>query len=191
MQQNKLISIYKNFQNKELFNWLDGRSYSDAFVICIGAGPWRISRRKQIQQLALDHLNYRDIINIHEPIAWYPLTWQNNFLSNLYDYLNQNKIFMDDFCELVIKNNDLDLLYNACGCPNGAKVLSLFARDSLKINSFPIDRHVRKFLIENNLPSNEKEMIKLCLSVGLNPRKVATGIVRNIGNVDNPDWSIK
>ena len=60
----KIQGIYKSFGKVEPFDWLDGRSYSDAFVICLAAGPWRILRRTKIQQEALNKLNGRDLLDI-------------------------------------------------------------------------------------------------------------------------------
>jgi hypothetical protein len=192
IKMSNIVNLYNLFKTKELFTWLNGRSFSDAFVICIGAGPWRLERRKKIQQLALDKLAGRDILHIEDNINWYPLNWQNKFVNNLNNYLKKTGLSMDLFCDIIQAENYNQLLYSACGCPNGSKVLSLFCRDGLKIsNCFPIDRHVKRFLKENDLPTKESAMIELCLHANIDSARFATAIVRNYGNVDNPDWSIK
>jgi len=171
------------------FEWLKGRSYSDSFVICIGAGPWKFTRRRVIQGMALKKLCSRDISEIFRTINWYPLEWQNNFLDSMRKYLINNKITMEKFCSSLNKNEARNKIFSAAGCPHGSKVLSLFCRDVLKVDAFPIDRHVKRFLEEHNLPANEQSMIKICHNAGLDPCEVAVGIVRKASNMDNPDWS--
>jgi hypothetical protein len=199
-QVQKVRNIFNSFGKTQLFNWLDGRSYSDAFVICLGAGPWRFDRRKKIQGQALEKLSGRDLLNIENDVNWYPLAWQNNYLNNLSKSLKARNESMDDYCKTLIKLANvtnagslaLVSLYTGCNIllPKHIKVISLFARDSLKIPSFPMDRHVKKYLLANNLPINEIELVELCFSAGIDPRYFATAIIKHIGNVDNPDWSI-
>lgn len=190
----KILNLYNQFQTIELDTWLDGRNYSDAFVICVGAGPWKYQRRYNIQKTALEKLAGRDLSAVKK-VDWYPLKWQNDFVNNLYKYLKENNYTMESYCE-ELKNlaNYTDYsarnsLYAACGTKY-AKVLSLFCRDALRIPSFPIDRHVRKYLLKNDLFDNEADLVELCKDAGINPIYFATAIVKQIGNVDNPDWSI-
>lgn len=53
------------------------------------------------------------------------------------------------------------------------KTLSVFVRDCVKGNCFPIDSRVKAQLEANGLPVNERYLVSLCLSEGLNPRKIA------------------
>ncbi len=207
----KIKQIYKSLGKIERFDWLNGRNFSDAFVISIGAGPWRRERRAKIQQEALNFLRSRDLFDVeicdgmdfvpeHIIIKCYPLDWQNKYLYNMIKYLQENNITMDEYCNNLIDGSPVsdkydphirEFLYQACGNPKGIKVLSLFCRDALDIPSFPIDRHVRRYLKEQNLPTNEREMVDLCFSANLDPNLVATGIVKNIGNVQNPNWAVE
>jgi hypothetical protein len=182
------------------FNWLRGRSYSDAFVICIGAGPWRFGRRRAIQGRALQILNGRDLTSLtnDEIEDMYPLRWQREFVKNAIQNLHKEHESFEHFC---------DLCKSPCGTErpgrsvmlrvmlglvdtNNAKVISLFCRDALKVPSFPIDRHVKRKLIELGLPPNEYKIIELCQKIGIDPCKVAVAFVRAASNMDNPDWSV-
>lgn len=170
------------------FSWLNGRNYSDAFVICVGAGPWKFQRRKTIQKLALDKLSGRDLSNL-DSIDWYPLEWQNNFVNNMIFYLKDNNYTMEKFCSSISSRYQIYKAVNGISY-KGSKVLSLFCRDALKIPAFPIDRHVRRLLLHRNLPDNEEDMINLCNLAKLNANKMAVGMVRMASDMDNPDWSL-
>lgn len=188
--------LSKQFKNIKPDNWLAGRNYSDAFVICVGAGPWRFKRRQNVQRIVLEKLGEQDLSEIKN-CNWYPFQWQNNFIEFMADYLRLSHQTMHKFCEYLkeISNSvgsfpARQMLYDASSCPKGAKVLSLFCRDSLKIPSFPIDRHVKRFLLEHNLPTDEYKLVKLCEKVNVDPIIIANGIVKTFGEVKNPDWSI-
>lgn len=43
--------------------WM-GSEPNKAFLICLGAGPWKIERRKKVQTRAIQWLNNRDLGNI-------------------------------------------------------------------------------------------------------------------------------
>ena len=175
-----------NKDKAQPFDWLRGRTLSEAFVICIGAGPWKFNRRKTIQGQALARLAKRDISQIETNIDWYPLDWQNNFTHTAVKNLKTQNVSFDIFC----KNTSLSKLQDLVGTKTKPKVISLFCRDALKIPSFPIDRHVRRKLIELGLPANEEEMIRLCISLDIDPRAVAVAFVRTASDMDNPDWSV-
>jgi len=192
----RLKALDQALPNTSVEGWLGGLSYSQAFVVCIGAGPWKEGRRKKIQQMALDKLDSRDLSQVGQ-IDWYPLTWQNKMSSTLALHLANAEKSMEEFCwDLIVESKAGSLwqrqrLYDACGSSHGAKVLSLFCRDCLKIPSFPIDRHVKRQLEAFELPINETAMVILCNVAGLDPRRVAIKAVQAAfdGKSINPDWS--
>jgi len=196
------INIIKQFYetaNKSPSTWLEGRSYSDSFVICIAAGPWKFNRRKSIQQLALNKLNGKDLIEL-DKIDWFPLKWQNDILNNLIFNikLSEFKSFEELCKDHVEQAKEFPHLIRVsvsayCGYHNDdpPKVISLFMRDALKIASFPIDRHVKRKLQEMSLPVKESEVISLCLKAELDPRLVAYSFVKEASDMENPDWSLK
>lgn len=191
-----LLEFYIENSPVQPFNWLQGRSFSEAFVICIGAGPWKFGRRKKIQGEALEKLGGRDISQLPktEACKFYPLDWQNKFLYNSVCFINNYNISFEIFCkDLYNKENvffALNSIYSLAGAKGNPKVLSLFCRDGLQLPSFPIDRHVKRKLTELKLPTEEFDMISLCNSVGINPRDAAVAFVRAASDMDNPDWSI-
>lgn len=191
MAVSRLIALSKTLDTTP-FNWLQGRTFSEAFVICIGAGPWKFNRRKTIQEKALNKLNKRDLSRLRN-VNWYPLEWQNKFVNNVRRSLTTS---MEEFCcklmcpKCVNPNEARQYLFNAAGCPKGSKVLSLFCRDALRIPAFPIDRHVKRYLIKHKLPTNENSMIKLCMDANLDPCHIAVGFVRAASDMDNPNWSV-
>jgi hypothetical protein len=190
-----IVQLYNSFGQIKENTWLDGRSYSDAFVLCISSGPWKENRRFKIQSDAISFVAGRDLSEINSEIDFFPLSWQNLFLNSIIHTLQLSNKTMDELCGFLKKESFLSLynrklLYEACKSPKGAKVLSLFARDSLKITTFTIDRHVKKYLIDHNLPTKENEMIKLCNENNVDPRLFSLAIAQSSG-IKNPDWSIK
>ena len=55
----------------------------------------------------------------------------------------------------------------------GWKTLSVFIRDCVRGNCFPIDSRVEKELKKHNLPVDERDLVRLSLNFGRNPRQVA------------------
>lgn len=55
----------------------------------------------------------------------------------------------------------------------GWKTLSVFIRDCVGGNSFPIDSRVEKELKRHGLPVDERQLISLSLELGRDPRKLA------------------
>lgn len=184
----RLIALNATLLDRRRFTWLDGRSASDAFIICIGAGPWKFKRRQHIQKLGLERLAGRDLSELPENIDWYPLTWQNDYVQRTVGFLHQAKKTMAEFCAGVTSRLEV---YEAAGNPYGSKVLSLFCRDALQVASFPIDRHVRRLLMMHQLPwTREETLIKLCEEADIDPREMAVACVRAASDMDNPDWSL-
>ena len=55
----------------------------------------------------------------------------------------------------------------------GRKTLSVFVRDCIGGNSFPIDSRVEKKLMRWSLPVDERKLISLSLEIGRDPKKLA------------------
>jgi hypothetical protein len=55
----------------------------------------------------------------------------------------------------------------------GVKTLSVFVRDCVGGNCFPIDLRVRRQLEKYHLPVDERLLVRICLSLGQNPREAA------------------
>lgn len=155
--------------------WLDHLNASQAFLTCIGAGPWKIQRRSLIQRQAIQALKDKDLSQIQDvAIFCFPLDWQNNKTAAMISYLKINDLTMQNFTKVLSKLDDpRKALYDLTETKGRAKVLDLFIRDYLKLPSFPIDRHVERILKENNFPVNENYMIELCKEAGLDACHVA------------------
>ena len=64
---------------------------------------------------------------------------------------------------------------------SGWKTLSVFVRDCVGGNSFPIDSRVEKELRRHGLPSDERSLVSACLEMGKNPRSVARMFYQSAG----------
>ena len=67
---------------------------------------------------------------------------------------------------------------------SGWKTLSVFVRDCVGGNSFPIDSRVEKELRKHGLPSDERSLVSGCLEMGKNPRSVARMFYQSGGGDD-------
>jgi hypothetical protein len=179
-------------------SWL-GKDASKAFLICLGAGPWKEVRRYQVQKYALDWYDlegYKDLYDIGKlhgatniPANLYPFEWQNNHLTNTVRHLISLDKTFRSLCDLyhsykweVVLN---DLFATAGVKSKGTKVLWMFARDFLNVPAFPIDRWVSRKLKEHDLPNDSWKMTELCLEAGVNPNELNRALFPG----KNPDWS--
>jgi hypothetical protein len=171
-------------------SWL-GTNPSKAFLISIGAGPWLEQRRFIIQKKAVDWYNSQKISDLYyaKMEKVYPLSWQNQFNISLITHLRNNNLLFSDMCKKWKSENwenVVNELFEVCGTKKcGSKVLWMFARDFLEIPAFPIDRWVRRTLVEFRLPTDSFEMTRLCLKENVNPNVLN----RSIFPGKNPDWS--
>jgi hypothetical protein len=175
-------------------SWM-GSNSSKAFLISLGAGPWKEKRRYNVQKFALDWFiskNVSDLkyIEFRDSEKVFPFEWQNKFLFRLINSLHEDNITFDLLCDKWKSESyweaSLKELFSRCGTSSeGSKVLWMFARDFLNIPSFPIDRWVRRTLESNNLPLSPFEMVYLCQEKGINPNSLNRKLFEGV----NPDWS--
>jgi len=70
----------------------------------------------------------------------------------------------------------------------GVKTLSVFVRDCVGGNCFPIDLRVRRQLERYGLPLDERQLVRMSLSLGRNPRELARIFYEAGLNVDLIDF---
>jgi hypothetical protein len=132
-----------------------------------------------VQQCGRDVRNFRA-----ELLANWKLRspWMKIRLCRMGEILRQNKLNMADYLtklrEIESQSTPqdpmpaLDRIMRDHRAAEG-KTLGVFIRDCVRGNCFPIDSRVAKQLGAYALPSEERQLVSLCLSMGLNPRKVA------------------
>lgn len=190
------LNKLKGLASDEAFNtdWM-GSHPSRAFLIALGAGPWNKDRRQTVQREALEWFNdkYHDLIaipEIHPKV--FPLDWQNRFL---YDMVASLKKLPTSFAlkvrewkETARWERSLGQLFSMCGVgEKGSKVLWMFARDYLKLPSFPIDRHIGRALAEVGLPKNPWYVVELCNIAEVDPNDLNRRLF--VAKAENEDWS--
>lgn len=176
-------------------SWLP-QDVSKSFLICLGAGPWKEQRRYNVQRLALmcyQTFSCSDLSEFPFTNIVYPLDWQNDYLCNMLTSLNKFRKRFDEICDRWKEDKSaweisLHELFDMCKCNSrkGSKVLWMFARDSLNIPAFPIDRWVRRKLNELRLPEDPWYITKLCLEADVDPNSLN----RSFFLSKNPDWSL-
>jgi hypothetical protein len=180
-----------------------GDQASIAFLVAIGAGPWKENRRYTVQGRAIDWLFKQQVSDLSmvdpdQARLVYPLLWQNNHLQWLITSLRAKGRQFDGWCSKAIFEG-LDYegrpgaweaylaeLFEMCGVKKqGTKVLWMFARDFLGYPAFPIDRHVRRQLKARGLPCDPWYISRACMSGGI----PAGELNRSMFSGKNPDWS--
>lgn len=192
-----LTLIPANTPEEELEDpWLDGLNFSQAFVVCVGAGPWKAPRREQVQAQALKRLGDKDLSELliwSFLIPWYPLNWQNKMLDKIIKHLLDIQITFEAYCIWLKKIADGQYskarFASDMGYSKLPKVLSLFVRDKLKLPSFPLDRHVKRVLDDFEIPHDEEFIVQLCKKAGVNPSQLNRWIFKQKSS--NPDWRKK
>ena len=101
----KLKALVQQIENTSTIDdgtWLDHLNASQAFLVCIGAGPWKVHRRNKIQGQAVEALGKKDLAEVDDAkIFNYPLDWQNQKVADMIDYLKRYKITMRWFAKWV------------------------------------------------------------------------------------------
>lgn len=196
--------IYKLYQLQKLgsdkkhdWKWLP-ENPNRAFLICLGAGPWKELRRVAVQAAAVEWYEERwtDLAAIPKYGNWspYPLSWQNLYLRSMVMSLAEQKATFKSKCTEWFFytqkwQQHLLELFSMCGVgPEGRKCLWLFARDFLGLPSFPIDRHVERALEEVDLPKKDAwYIIELCHKAGMDPSALNRSLF--LAKAENYDWS--
>lgn len=132
--------------------WLVDLNSTQAFLVCMGAGPWGPTRREKVQTAALEaHAaqGHPDLADMDLQSLPYPLSWQRKKIEAMQNFLVttppfESRCSFQTFCNtLILDNHGPKPLYDVVG---RSKVVELFVRDHLKLPAFPIDRHVRRTL---------------------------------------------
>jgi len=193
----KLEKLYRErIQHGEWKDWLPV-DFDYGFVCCIGAGPWTLKRRYDVQEAAMNWYRSNEPMEFigerQLQVSCYPLQWQNSMLERMCRYLYDGGWTMESFgyaliglAEKEMWSDALHVLHHAANNGRRTKVVSLYARDFLKIPAFPIDRHVKRVLVANGLPTKEDVLISECLDYGLDPCRVARSLFYASVSSGNP-----
>lgn len=127
----------------------------------------------------------RDIRNFVPKMSEYAglrSTWMPRRLCRMADVLRARRQTMSEYTEGLRRLESsatpanpmpaLDEIIRDHGAGSW-KTLSVFVRDCVRGNCFPIDSRVWKELERHHLPADERRLVKLALANGRNPRQVA------------------
>lgn len=181
--------------------WLTMHRPSVAMLLCVCSGPWKIERRQKVQENAIRVLGKRDLIelrlsDIHEMV---PLEWQRNMLRAItrYEVPVDTMFAKPKSCPeaALINVISIFLIYKQQEQKNVAninlqktlpkvfhklpKVMKMFVRDFLMQDCIPIDRHVRRWLKDHNLPTRHAKLLLMFKSEGLHARYYARALFHN------------
>ena len=108
--------------------------------------------------------------------------WMSGRLSKMGAILRERNITMDEYTDVLREiessatpDNPMPALDTIISDhqASGWKTLSVFIRDSVGGNSFPIDSRVEKELQRHALPVDERQLVTLSLAIDRNPRILA------------------
>jgi hypothetical protein len=154
------------------------KSLDDWLITCICYGPWREGRQKEVWQRAgpmFERDFGGDISKITEDNVGdlgFPLRWQSEWLVSLSNYLRKQGKSFEELVKTLPKDGleARDELLKALTVKGGAsKILSVFVRDCLRRDVFPIDMRVRFLLSVLDLPQDERALVRLCQKAEVSP----------------------
>lgn len=108
--------------------------------------------------------------------------WMKTRLANMGEILRDRGLTMDEYTDQLRSIEKASTPRNPTRAldaiirdhqATGWKTLSVFIRDCVRGNSFPIDSRVEKELKRHGLPIDERQLITLSLEIGRDPRKLA------------------
>jgi len=147
-------------------------------LTCVCYGPWREERQKEVWQRAGPRFEVNlggDIRNIAEHnvrTLGFPFDWQREWLVSLSNYLRKQGKSFEELVKTLPKDGleARDELLKALGVKGDkSKILSVFVRDCLKRDVFPIDTRVQFLLSTLELPQDERELVRLCQKAEVSP----------------------
>jgi len=147
-------------------------------ITCICYGPWREERQKKVWQRA--GLTFEadfggDISKITEDNVGdlgFPLRWQSEWLVSLSNYLRKQGKSFEELVKTLPEDGleARDELLKALGVKGGeSKILSVFVRDCLRRDVFPIDTRVRSLLSALVLPDDERALVEISRMAQIRP----------------------
>ena len=108
--------------------------------------------------------------------------WMSGRLCRMAEILNERRLSMSEYTsdlrrlELIASPENpmpaLDAIVRDHRA-SGWKTLSVFVRDCVGGNCFPIDSRVEKELRRWGLPADERSLVSMCLQLDRNPREIA------------------
>lgn len=109
-------------------------------------------------------------------------SWMKSRLARMAQILNERQMSMSDYVESLRRLENAATPYNPMPAldaivadhrATGWKTLSVFIRDCVGGNCFPIDSRVAKELGRQGLPQDERLLVGLSLASDRNPRQIA------------------
>lgn len=186
--------------------WLRIHRPSVAFLLCVCSGPWKIGRRRSVQEAAIKILGKRDLteLTVYDMKDIAQVEWQFQMLASVFHYfhiqmpgmkfdtvfsthnIKANKeavleklLLMFALTSPRIKNKTLRFdTETLLGnvLPKLPKVIGMFVRDFLFYNVFPVDRHVRRWMKAHGLPSNPVKVLEMFRDEKLQARYYARAL---------------
>jgi len=163
--------------------WLRQHTPSAAFLLCLGSGPWPVQRRAKVQTQFLSVLRrtpHAELTEMRVDDIQFQLDWQRDFFTKALVYVQGLGIFFNTaFNTMNVEQSRAHFIrcFTNGDINDAQKVLCMFARDFIKAeDAFPIDRHVRSWLADRNLPRNSKKVVTLLRAHGVAPALVSRAI---------------
>jgi len=102
----------------------------------------------------------------------FDIPWQKKFLHNMVEFLKEAKTTFEDFAEHLRKMESgqiKQILQDALDTP-ASKIVEVFMRDYLIVDSFPVDLNVREVLKKWEIPDDSDLILAYCKYLGIDPK---------------------
>jgi hypothetical protein len=170
------------------WNWLDGHTWSEKWVISMSLGPWRAERTEKVKNLVLKALRGRRLSELARsrrlPFPELPGDWQWEWTIRLAEYLRARGLSDRAFFGWLRQCEGGGLgaraaLRAICGDWGVCKTIDYFVREALDLEVIPIDRHVNRILRHARLADLPQEvLITACNDLGIKAQRLARALYR-------------
>jgi hypothetical protein len=163
-------------------------TWSEKWIISMSLGPWEEKQTQDVMGKVLDALNKRPLTKLHKnerlPFPKLQGDWQWEWTIYLSEYLREIDWSDSEFFTML-KNIDggglaaRAALRAICEAWGTSKTIDYFIREALDLEIIPIDRHVKRMLVNFGLSNlKQEELIALCKAIGVKPQRLARALYK-------------
>jgi hypothetical protein len=168
------------------WNYMNGRNWSQKWLISVSLGPWREQRAMQVMHQFLNNFGHRRLSSLKEtqrlPFPRLSGDWQWEWTLRLAEYLRSYRLSEREFFGYLkaIDGGGLaarGALRAICGAWGPSKTIDYFVREALDLEVIPVDRHVERVLAKAGLGSiSQADIIAACHAIGVKPQRLARAL---------------
>jgi hypothetical protein len=168
------------------WNYMNGRNWSQKWLISVSLGPWREQRAMGVMHQVLHQFGQRRLSSLREngrlPFPSLSGDWQWEWTLRVAEYLRLHRLSERVFLGYLKRIDGGGLaargaLRAICGAWGPSKTIDYFVREGLDLEVIPVDRHVERVLAKAGLGSvSQADIIAACHAIGVKPQRLARAL---------------